>query len=111
MNIRKLKNVCDNCDYKGDNLAILSIANEIIILCADCLEELKDSLDVIDDIYKNESDVMRDRYLGIIATAYRLEITGLFHTKPVVNDEFMKKCYNRNFIRQDKTRVPIVAQP
>ena len=42
MNIRKLKNACDNCDYKGDNLAILSIANEIIILCADCLEELKD---------------------------------------------------------------------
>ena len=70
----------------------------------DCLEELKDSLDDIDDIYNNESDVMRDRYLGIIATAYRLEITGLFHTKPVVNDEFMKKCYNRNFIRQDKTK-------
>ena len=68
------------------------------------LEELKDSLDNIDDIYNNESDVMRDRYLGIIATAYRLEITGLFHTKPVVNDEFMKKCYNRNFIRQDDTK-------
>lgn len=70
----------------------------------ECLEELKDSLDAIDDIYNNESDVMRDRYLGIIATAYRLEITGLFHTKPVVNDEFMKKCYNRNFIRQDTTK-------
>ena len=62
------------------------------------------SLDDIDDIYNNELDVMRDRYLGIIATAYRLEITGLFHTKPVVNDEFMKKCYNRNFIRQDDTK-------
>ena len=58
----------------------------------------------IDDIDNNELDVMRDRYLGIIATAYRLEITGLFHTKPVVNDEFMKKCYNRNFIRQDDTK-------
>ena len=43
MDIRKLKNECDSCNCKGDdNLVILSIANEIIILCPNCLKELKD---------------------------------------------------------------------
>ena len=43
MDIRKLKNECDNCNCKGeDDLVILSIANEIIILCPNCLKELKD---------------------------------------------------------------------
>ena len=43
MDIRKLKNECDNCNCEGeDDLVILSIANEIIILCPNCLKELKD---------------------------------------------------------------------
>ena len=43
MDIRKLKNECDNCNCEGnDDLVILSIANEIIILCPNCLKKLKD---------------------------------------------------------------------
>ena len=42
MEIRKMKNVCDNCKHEGDNLFILSIADKAIILCDNCLDELKD---------------------------------------------------------------------
>ena len=43
MDIRRMKNECDNCNCKEDNdLVILTIANEIIILCPSCLRELKD---------------------------------------------------------------------
>ncbi len=42
MDIRKMKNVCDNCKHEGDNLFILSIADKTIILCTNCLDELKD---------------------------------------------------------------------
>ena len=42
MEIRKMKNVCDNCKHEGDDLFILTIGDNNIILCSNCLEELKD---------------------------------------------------------------------
>ena len=46
MDIRKMKNECDNCNCGcSDDLIILTMVNEIIILCPDCLKELKDTID------------------------------------------------------------------
>ena len=46
MEIRKMKSECDNCSCSGNNdLIILTMVNEIIILCPDCLRELKDAID------------------------------------------------------------------
>ena len=42
MDIRKLKNKCDNCKCETDNLYILSIADKAIVLCDNCMDELKD---------------------------------------------------------------------
>ena len=47
MDARRINNKCDNCECVEYNLIILSIAKENIILCHDCLDELKDLINNI----------------------------------------------------------------